>query len=197
MRRTPRREVARAAGGLLTGLLIGGAPAVAETLCPGHIARSCARQWPGNSKKAWHNRASCRAACRRCERTGTSVCIVDGDPFDPARVAVCCAEGATCGDAECCGGPGDSRRCCRGAGLDTRSAENNCDVCDNVCRGDQYCAEGECVCPQVDWVFNALCGYCLPPNYVCCAAGGPHCLGTHVCRRHESGAWLCDARSAG
>jgi hypothetical protein len=155
---------------------------------------ACEMQWPGPDQQG--DRDHCRFIRGQCE-VGVSrqFCIVEGDPTDPAKVAVCCNEAAVCCGDRCCG---DSRhpgryQCCDGACVDTWNSNDHCGGCGDEFKclngwgngSHEVCVNGSCVCAREleGWTRNDACGGCFPTNssYYCCDANGYHCLITHDC----------------
>jgi hypothetical protein len=95
------------------------------------------------------DRDYCEFICRQCDEADPrKFCIVEGDPFNPAKVAICCVEGATCCHGQCCssdhGFPGN--RCCPGVGcVDTSNDSQHCGQCSNACLSGQSCIDGGCL----------------------------------------------------
>src|SRR5262245_30855708 len=117
VRNSPRRAILCAAVALAAKLLHGGASEVEAGTNKKRCGRSrCAEQWPGDSKEAMANRATCETTCRRCARTRTAFCILEGDPNDPAKVADCCPRGKWCCKSRkvCCL---DGDKCCLDPGI--------------------------------------------------------------------------------
>jgi hypothetical protein len=167
----PRRGVLRSASLVTAGLLLGGV-SVAEagkkkSKGTKNAGKSNKKSGKGKGKpKRKGQPTSCSAGacaefatkadrdycefiCRQCDESDPrEFCIVEGDPFNAANVAVCCVEGATCCQGQCCssehGFPGN--RCCPGAGcVDTGNDNRHCGRCGNACAGEQSCVDGSCV----------------------------------------------------
>lgn len=150
VRDAPRREVLRAAGALIAGLIIetGSSAEAAKKNRkrkrkpkpkPSCSKGACNRQW-----KSRRQRRSCEATCERCKRTNTKLCFLEGDPNDPAKIADCCPAGETCCAGKCCSpwssddGPVPSK-CCGG---DCRPETWDC--CDGACCSLTSCCGGRC-----------------------------------------------------
>ncbi len=181
----PRRGVLRSAPLVAAGWLLGGV-AVAEAAKPKgknknkNSNKKTTKNGKGKGKpKPKGKQSSCGAGacaefatqedrdycefiCRQCDASDPrEFCIVEGDPFDPARVAICCVEGATCCHGRCCssehGFPGN--RCCPGAGcVDTSNDGRHCGRCGNACPSGQSCIEGGCVPVQTCLSGTNPCG---------------------------------------
>jgi hypothetical protein len=186
-----RRRFLGAVAALAAGPLRGGGSATADgPVCPDEqIVRACARQWPGRSDEAKHNRRSCRLTCRRCKREQTEFCIVEGDPNNPAKVADCCAPGEECCKAgrigRCC--PQHMTCCPGGLCIDTSSSIAACGDCDTVCPNGTACVDGTCRCPNGD----------VPCGGLCCGDGQACIDGGCACPGDSDGARRGAARAAG
>jgi hypothetical protein len=166
----------------------------------------CDTTWPKENQE--EDRKWCRKVRDEfCTQPGSGpFCIVEGDPFDEAKVATCCAEGRECCDAECvdtfddndhCGGCnqqcspgkfcfGGDCVCQHGLTLcgsicrDTQRDENHCGGCNKPCSPGATCVNGSCsdTCEAPARALRAEC----PPDDGCggqCAAQGLECCGDH------------------
>jgi hypothetical protein len=127
------------------------------------------------------DRDYCEFICRQCDGDDPrQFCIVEGDPTDPAKVAVCCAEGAECCGNSCCGGPQQpGRHCCDGKCINTNSNDAHCGGCDQPCSADKHCVNGSCVDRCAD-SQDVCCGISCGVERMCCpdasnAIGGFKC----------------------
>ena len=128
------------------------------------------------------DRDYCEFICRQCDGDDPrQFCIAEGDPFDPAKVAVCCAEGAECCGTSCCGGDSSfpEVKCCDGSCVNTNSNDDHCGRCDHSCGTDEQCVNGSCVDRCAD-SQDFCCGISCGVERVCCpdannAIGGFKC----------------------
>lgn len=143
------------------------------------------------------DRDYCEFICRQCDEADPrEFCIVEGDPFNPAKVAVCCVEGATCCHGQCCssehGFPGN--RCCPGVGcVDTSNDPQHCGQCGNACPSGQSCVDGACVEPRTCPPETQACPYSWegPPRECCSLAA---CF---VCKHDPTDRFNPDLRRCG
>lgn len=178
----PRRAVLQTAAAVAAGLLDTHAPAAARKKRAKKTPKSkpkkdaqCGRNACRAVFAAKQDRAFCETKCRRCKKAGTSFCIVEGDPADPAKLATCCHRGETCcpdigcisQELTCCsddatlGACYADDTCCPGAGcVNTSRNRRHCGRCGTVCANGESCIDGACVADQV-----------CPPRTVPC--GGP------------------------
>jgi hypothetical protein len=148
---------------------------------------ACAAYWPSDT----HNRNHCEFICRQCDGDDTrQFCIVEGDPLDSTKVAVCCEPDAICCGESCCLESQLGMKCCPPEGcVNTVTNPRHCGNCFRSCAGGDVCENGECIhyddceagspCGDacVDLMTDPIhCGSC---NHAC--ADGEDCvLGTCV-----------------
>lgn len=143
VRAVSRRDIARSVAGLGAGLIGAVGPSVygkgngrkkkaggkakGKKKPPAKPVRDiCDATWPDA-----HNREYCRFIRRQCnEGVRREFCIIEGDPNDPAKVAVCCPEGESC---------------CDGACVDLELDSVHCGACGEGCGVGELCFEGQCV----------------------------------------------------
>ncbi len=119
---------------------------------------ACAREFASQADREY-----CEFICQQCDGDDPrEFCIVEPDPVNPSRTAVCCAEGRACCGQECCGpdreAPG--RRCCDGQCVDTGRDLLHCGQCRRRCPAGWECEAGGCVCRQ-------NCATCPPDRAPC------------------------------
>jgi hypothetical protein len=104
---------------------------------------ACAAQWVGDQDGIDY----CEFICQQCDgENPREFCIVEADPADPAKVAVCCAESSTCCAGTCCGSLRDPHlRCCNDECANLLNDEFNCGSCGSLCGPGQVCELGSCV----------------------------------------------------
>lgn len=220
VRRGPRRHFVRAAVAAVIPSLVFGAGHGAEaaknqkerqqSVQPTAKPRkscskgACRRQWPRSKQ----DRRSCEATCKRCKRTRTKLCFLEGNPKNPAKVADCCPKGEPCCGDQCCPpwptdeGPilskccfgkkccpitwecCDDGKCCRpGGGCLTDIGRVCLSIEDTCCPDDGdtgWCGAHERCCPGVGCVAGDSC----PEDD--CPAGRPRCNG-QCCHSLPSG----------
>jgi hypothetical protein len=124
----------------------------------------CAAQWPDDQA----NRDYCEFICQQCDGNDPrEFCIVEGDPADPAKVAVCCEQPAI--------------NCCSGHCTNLRDDPKNCGSCGHTCPPGVPCTDRQCACPAgktvcadgcVDTSSNSRncrhCGEQCPEGWSCC-----------------------------
>jgi hypothetical protein len=125
---------------------------------------ACAAQWPDDKA----NRDYCELICRQCDGNDPrEFCIVEGNPADPARIAICCDVPAI--------------NCCGDFCTNLRDDRNNCGRCGNRCGAAEVCVEARCSCPagktrcadgckdtQSDSAICRNCGQRCPQYWTCC-----------------------------
>jgi hypothetical protein len=124
---------------------------------------ACEAVWTSDSHYDAHNRNYCEQMCRQCDGgTLRRFCIVEVDPADPTKVAVCCNEFAECCGEMCCGSCG--HHCDPGSRCEAPG------VCLRIC-GDTTatCAGCEkCICEEAEGCgLTSGCGH----GYECCGTG--------------------------
>jgi hypothetical protein len=201
----PRRGVLRSAPLVAAGWLLGGV-AVAEAAKPkGKSKNKNSKKKTGKNGKGkgkakpkgkqsscgadacaefatQEDRDYCEFICRQCDGSDPrEFCIVEGDPSDPAKVAVCCDRGEECcageDGSECCGPPST---CCSGVGC--ISEELTCcpdDSALGACyAGDTCCPGVGCVNTSIDRSHCGRCGNACPSDESCTDGA---CLPDWVC----------------
>jgi len=115
----------------------------------------------------------CDSECQRCNPT-TEECETTCD-----RGLVCCAGKCPncCGSCDgntCCADDAKVPACCGPTCSDLDSDDHNCGACYNLCRNQELCNQGKCVCPGVlesGGGFLAIRGggmECRKENHECC-----------------------------
>jgi hypothetical protein len=87
----------------------------------------------------------CRDRRRRCKRAKLAFCITEGDPLDPAKVAICCPTGASCCGDTCCPTDNPNFQCCNGQCTSLNGNASHCGSCDHACGPDEACDGTTCV----------------------------------------------------
>lgn len=152
---------------------------------------ACAQEWAGNQAEIDY----CEFICRQCDGDDPrQFCITEGDPFDPNKVAFCCAEGRECCGNQCCGDPLFSEiQCCDDQCVSTRTDELHCGDCGQTCVGPGLtCCDGDCVRTRFDENHCGACNQpCVGPDLQCCDG---ECTNTRFNRDHCGG---CDQSCTG
>ena len=165
---------------------------------PQPAPRSCSATTCDRAFATPDDREYCEFICRQCDGDDArQFCIVEGDPFDPAKIAVCCAEGAECCGSSCCGGdPGfPGRKCCGGSCVNTKTDANHCGECGHRCAEGRPCVNGQCQDCSWSCCHATDSGVCVGPRE-CCTEACSTCVGGDACLRWRDGrvGGYCDER---
>jgi hypothetical protein len=211
---TPRREVVRAAGALITAQLLGWQPAAEAGAAPERCGHSLCRKNFTKKKDrdfceikcgrcrirdkfcivrdAKNKRATCCHEDQQCCQDTKLCCSLDAVCCPPSSNRVgCCAAGRACCPSDfatgCCE---QHQTCClEGGCVDTSLDRLNCGGCGIECPRDQICVDGSCLCPP----GTKKCVFGGPPTSVPIEACVPErwaCCGYFTCNPGESGPLL-------